>query len=86
MSILSPKRKQILDFITAFIEGKGYAPSVRDIVEGCAISSSSVAQYHLNVLEQQGYIRRDHEVSRSIGLVKKATDFTTVPPSLVDSK
>ena len=68
MGILSPKRKQILDFITAFIEGKGYAPSVRDIVEGCAISSSSVAQYHLNVLEQQGYIRRDRGVSRSIGL------------------
>ena len=80
MGILSPKRKQILDFITAFIEGKGYAPSVRDIVEGCGISSSSVAQYHLNVLEQQGYIHRDREVSRSIGLVKKATDFTTVLP------
>jgi len=47
MSILSPKRKQILDFITTFIEGKGYAPSVRDIVGGCAISSSSVVQYHL---------------------------------------
>ena len=79
MSILSPKRKQILDFITTFIEGKGYAPSVRDIVGGCAISSSSVVQYHLNVLEQQGYIRRDREVSRSIGLVKRRVGFMTVP-------
>lgn len=86
MGIISPKTKQILHFITVFIEGKGYAPSVRDIVEGYAISSSSVAQYHLNVLERQGYIRRDREVSRSIGLVKKATDVTMLPPSLLHSK
>lgn len=79
MKTLSPRQKQILDFITNFIEEKGYAPSVRDVAEGCGISSSSVAQYHLNVLERQGHIRRDREVSRSIGLVKKTTHFTTVP-------
>lgn len=79
MSTLSPKRKQILDFITNFIRQRGYAPSVRDVAEGCGISSSSVAQYHLNVLEREGCIRRDREVSRSIGLVKKATYFTVVP-------
>jgi len=79
MSTLSPRQKQILDFITAFIEEKGYAPSVRDVAWGCGISSSSLAQYHLNVLEQKGYIRREREVSRSIGLVKKIADLTTVP-------
>jgi len=70
MGILSPKRKQILDFITAFIEGKGYAPSVRDIAKGCGISSSSVAQYHLNVLERDGYIYRDRGIPRSIRLTR----------------
>ena len=79
MSPLSPRQKQILDFITAFIEEKGYAPSVRDVTRGCGISSSSLAQYHLNVLEREGYIRREREVSRSIGLVKKIADLTTVP-------
>lgn len=79
MRTLSPRQNQILNFIAKFIEEKDYAPSVRDIVKGCGISSSSVAQYHLNVLERGGYIRRDREISRSIGLVKKATNFTTVP-------
>jgi len=79
MEELSARRKQILDFISDFIEEKGYAPSVRDVVEGCGISSSSVAQYHLNVLEHKGYIRRDREVSRSIGLVKRRVGFMTVP-------
>jgi len=76
---LSTKQKQIFDFIADFIEEKDYSPSVRDVVKGCGISSSSVAQYHLNVLERKGYIRRDPEISRSIGLVRKAPDFTIVP-------
>lgn len=79
MKTLSAKQQRILDFISDFIEDKGYAPSVRDVVHGCGISSSSVAQYHLNMLEQKGYIRRDREISRSIGLMKKAADYFTVP-------
>lgn len=79
MKAISPKRKQILDFIASFIQQKGYAPSVRDVVKGCGISSPSIAQYHLNVLEREGYIRRDREISRSIGLVKKKMGATEVP-------
>lgn len=79
MKTPSPKRRQILDFITRFIRERDYAPSVRDVAEGCGISSSSVAQYHLNILETEGYIHRDREVSRSIGLVKKDPSVTAVP-------
>ena len=79
MKTLSTRRQQILDFITRFIEEKDYSPSVRDIVGGCSISSASVAQYHLNVLEREGYIRRDREVSRSIGLLRKTADLSIVP-------
>ena len=31
MDALSPKRKRILDFITSFVDEKGYAPSARDV-------------------------------------------------------
>ncbi|RLC61450.1 MAG: repressor LexA [Chloroflexi bacterium] len=79
MEILSTKRKQILDFIATFLQDRGYAPAVRDIAKGCGISSSSIAQYHLNVLEREGYIRRDHEVSRSIGLTKRKTGTVEIP-------
>ena len=74
----SPKRKLVLDFITEFIEEKGYAPSIRDIANGCAITSTSVAQYYVKALEREDYIRRDHEVSRSISLTKKHA-VATVP-------
>lgn len=76
---LSPKRKKILDFIASFFERKGYAPSVRDIVKSCDISSASIAQYHLNVLEKQGYIRRERETPRSIRLTHKRQTEASVP-------
>jgi repressor LexA len=79
MKELSAKQKQILNFITRFIQERDYPPSVRDIAKGCGISSSSVAQYYLDVLERKGYIRRDREVSRGIALVKSPADFVTVP-------
>jgi len=79
MKELSVKQKQILDFITRFIQERDYPPSVRDVAKGCGISSSSVAQYYLDVLERKGYIRRDREISRSIALVKSPADFVTVP-------
>jgi len=79
MEMISPRQKQILDFIAKFLGKKGYAPSIRDVVKGCSISSTSLVQYHLNVLEQRGYIHREPDISRSIGLAKKGTYFTGVP-------
>ena len=69
MKALSYKQQQIIDFIHSFIEGKGYPPSIRDIVNGCGISSTSVVDYNLDVLEREGHIRRHPEVSRGIELL-----------------
>ena len=79
MESISEKQRQILNFIADFTDEKGYPPSVRDIVRGCGISSTSVAQYHINVLRQRGYIRRDPDVSRSIALVTERASFQSVP-------
>jgi len=66
---LTPKQRRILEFIREFIEEHGYPPSIRQIQEGCGLSSTSVVDYNLRVLEQMGYIRRDREVSRAIELL-----------------
>lgn len=79
METLTPKRKQILDFITAFVKEKGYAPSVRDVASGSGLASSSVAQFHLNILERQGFIKRARDVSRGIALTANYVDATSIP-------
>ena len=66
MKELSSKQGQILEFLRTFIEEKDYPPSIRDIQDGCGISSTSVVDYNLRKLEEKNYIRRDREVSRGI--------------------
>jgi repressor LexA len=63
---LSPKQERIINFVTEFLNDKGYPPTIRDIAAGCGISSTSVVAYNLNKLEQAGYIRRHSDISRGI--------------------
>jgi len=69
--MLSSKQQDIIDFIRRFWEETGYPPTIRDIVNGCGISSTSVVDYNLNILEKEGYIRRHPEVSRGIELLTR---------------
>src|SRR3972149_4574458 len=66
MATLSNRQQRIMGFIRSFWGDKGYPPTIRDIVNGCDVSSTSVVNYNLNILEREGYIHRDREVSRGI--------------------
>ena len=52
MKTLSTKQRRILSFLRRFREEKDYPPTVRDILKGCGISSTSVVDYNLKVLER----------------------------------
>jgi repressor LexA len=75
---LSTKQQSIFRFIREFIRDHDYPPSIRDIQDGCGISSTSVVDYNLKALERLGFIRRDREVSRAIELVGRVR-MRTVP-------
>jgi repressor LexA len=70
MNELSAKQRRILEFIGEFIDEHDYPPSIRQIQEACDISSTSVVDYNLRILERNGYMRRDREVSRAIELLE----------------
>ena len=75
---LSKTRERIYTFIRKFYREHDYAPTVRDILRGCSLSSTAVVQHHLNVLEKEGRIHRDPEIFRSIRLTDK-TGISGVP-------
>ena len=66
---LSERQKKILEFIAGFTRENRYPPSLREIGEAVGISSTSVVNYNLNILEREGYIERDPLVSRGIKMV-----------------
>ncbi len=64
-------RQKIFTYINEFFDEHGYAPTVRDILKGCSLSSTAVVQHHLNILEREGHIHRDREIFRSIQLADR---------------
>jgi len=63
---ISSKQRCIINFIREYFQDKGYPPTIRDIANGCRISSTSVVVYNLDRLEEAGYIRRHSDISRGI--------------------
>ncbi|HZY44423.1 MAG TPA: transcriptional repressor LexA [Anaerolineae bacterium] len=72
MEILSTRQQAILDFIRSFSSSSKYPPTIREIGKAVSISSTSVVNYNLNILERKGLIERDRDVSRGIKLVGEA--------------
>jgi repressor LexA len=58
-------RKGVYDFLVIFITENGYAPSVKEILDGTGIKSTSTVRYHLEMFDKVGkikvaaYIQRD---------------------------
>ena len=67
---LSKRQQEIMSYIQDFMSRNSYPPTVRDIQYGCEISSTSVVDYNLQILQREGYLQRKREVSRSIELLK----------------
>ena len=70
---LSARQQAILDFIGDYLDEHQYPPTIRDIQHGCDISSTSVVDYNLQILQREGHLRRQSEVSRGIELLDGVT-------------
>jgi len=66
---LSPRQKQVFEFIQQFIASEGYPPTLRDIGRALGIKSTNAVNDHLKALERKGAIARDRSRSRGITVV-----------------
>lgn len=76
MDDLSPRQREILDFLVATVDQTGVFPSYREIGRALGIGSTNGVSDHLKALERKGYIERigGRGASRSTRLTHKATD------------
>ena len=69
----SDKPERMLDWLRSWFSKNSFPPSVREIVEGMGLSSTSVADYNLKILEREGHITRGRERARTISLTEPVT-------------
>jgi repressor LexA len=65
---IGERHQKILDFIASYQREHKHPPSIREIGEHCAISSTSVVNYYLDQLEKSGHLERDRKISRGMRL------------------
>ncbi len=68
MENLTDRQKQVLDFITDYLERHGFPPALRDIAAHLGINGTFGVMKHLGALEKKGYLRRGSGNSRGIAL------------------
>lgn len=63
-------RLDVLEFIQKFWDTNGYAPSFRDIMQGCEFNSTSSVAHHLSVLRAMGKVEYMDNIARSVRVVQ----------------
>ena len=69
MQPLTKRQREILDYLTEFIEHKGYAPSLEEVGRRFSLSSLATVHKHLTNLQEKGFIKRAWNRSRSLEIV-----------------
>jgi repressor LexA len=65
------RQKEVLDFITAFVQDRGYSPSYEELAEGLDLASVATVHKHVSALEAKSYLRRSANMSRSLEVTNK---------------
>ena len=73
--MLTPKQKQILDFIEQFIAENSYAPSYREIADQFGFSSVATVAEHVDNLKNKGYLSSDQSSYRSLKVTGVEVDM-----------
>lgn len=70
MDDLTPKQREIYEFIKKEVRSKGVPPTIREMGKAVGLSSTSSIHLHLNNLEAKGYIARPKSKNRCIEILE----------------
>jgi repressor LexA len=73
---LTKRQKEVLDFVSQFIELHGYAPSYREIATYFKYGSVATVAEHIESLVGKGMLSKSDNEARSIQLAKTDIDAT----------
>jgi len=69
---LYKRQKEILDFVSQYIQKYGYSPTLHEIAESLQVSSLATVHEHLCAMEKKGVIRRYQGAIRGIEIIDKS--------------
>ncbi|HEX9314948.1 MAG TPA: transcriptional repressor LexA [Actinomycetota bacterium] len=82
MKDLTPRQRQILEFVDEEARRRGYPPSVREIGKAVGLHSSSTVHAHLSKLESLGVLKRDPSKPRALEVLVERAKKAVRPSGL----
>lgn len=78
---LTPRQAEILAFVTAYAEERGFAPTLQEIGDRFGLSSVATVHKHVRHLVDKGYLKRERRnASRDIEVVgEQGGGLATIP-------
>lgn len=73
---LTPRQKELLDFIAGFVDEHGYCPSYDEIAKGLDLASLATVHKHIAALAAKNYLNRTQNHSRSLELGERYYEET----------
>jgi repressor LexA len=83
LDALTPRQREIYEFIRSKIQGRGYGPTVREIGTEFGIRSPNGVMCHLKALQKKGLIHREANMSRAIQMLHDPATLKTKGVRLV---
>jgi repressor LexA len=68
---VTKRQKEVLDFISAYVQDRGYSPSYEEMAEGLDLASVATVHKHVSALEAKEYLKRAPNMSRSLEVTTK---------------
>jgi len=79
MNTLTKRQKEILDFVSEYIQEHGYAPYYEEIGQKFGLSALSTIHEHITELVDKGFLERDEQKKRGLFLPKKRNQYLEIP-------
>jgi repressor LexA len=71
---LTKRQKEFLEFLSTFVQQRGYSPSYEEIAEGLNLASLATVHKHIQALESKQYLKRSFNQSRSLEISRRYYD------------
>lgn len=79
MSPLTPKQKRVLDFIEAYTDRQGFAPSQHEIARAFGLRSLGTVQNYLVRLEREGVLTKAWNARRGMRVLRPGKQLSELP-------
>lgn len=78
-TMITPKQKKVLDFISDYSKKKGYAPSLEEIRDYLGLKAISTVHEHVESLKEKGYLKKEENQPRAVLPINKDNGTVEIP-------